>query len=56
MLNETELTELKAQCWDIVYPALIFYNATGFFPSGEKDLKRAIKHYNETETENYKPN
>lgn len=45
-MNNDE-TKLKAECWDILYPALILWHATGgLLPiNAAEDLTRALKHY-----------
>lgn len=47
---ENDNIELKAECWDIIYPALIFLNATDMLPEYlKKDLKRAMNNFNKSE-------
>lgn len=43
-MTKTE-EQIKAEAWDIVYPALLFLLESRFLPiSGLKDVERAVKH------------
>lgn len=44
-------TELKAECWGIIYPALIFLIETGQLdnctPNCVESIRRAVKYYHD---------